>query len=83
MSYVKCWVTTYIFTKGIIEAECLVTPYGQYRVRFGETPYDDVLRGADVHWTKEAAVERAKERRRARLKALRAQIERIEAMRFE
>lgn len=81
----KIWITKYALTVGLFEVETKKEPDGGSAVYRREgAAYDEYVYGEGKQWTrtKEAAIARAEDLRKAKIKSLRKAIAKIEAMKF-
>ena len=83
----KVWITTDVLRKGIREREVFISSYWTDVVSWQETGarVDEYAFGEAKNWhrTRAGAIARAEEMRLARIEALKNELARLEALRFE
>ena len=77
----KVWITKYALTTGIIETEAEECGYDMIHVPGADVTHSYYHKeGKEWHRTKEAAITRAQEMRRAKISSLKKQIDKLEKM---
>lgn len=82
---VKIWVTKYALTKGIFETKAEVDPVeypGMATIRHGNS-WPEHYHGRDWHLDRLSALQQAERMRQAKIRSLRVQLAKYEAMKFE
>ena len=73
------WVTKYALTRGIIKTNARFCRHGTMAFRVSDdAAFDTYAHGNDWHWTRESAVARAEEMRKAKIASLKKQIASLE-----
>lgn len=82
----KVWVTKYALTIGIMELDAEATSQsGRLAVRRSRNSYPQYYYGEGKEWhrSKDAAIARANTMRAAKIKSVKKQLERLEALEFK
>jgi hypothetical protein len=77
---IKVWITRYALTDGIMEGEAQLCETSGGMIKFKGNYYHG--EHLDWHRTKESAITRAEERRKAKLASLKRQIAKLEKLDF-
>ena len=81
---IHVWVTKYALTKGIIEAEAIITSDDSVSIMdFNSELSMPWFYKGSWHRTKEDAVKRAEEMRKKKIESLKKQIEKLEKLKFD
>ena len=81
----KVWITKYALTQGIFEAEASECKGFDGMIEVANRYSYEFYHGEGKDWcrTKEYAISRAEEMRKKKISSLKAQIEKLENMKFE
>lgn len=77
------WVTKYALTKGIQEVEARLSEVAPTMILVGDYTRPTYFHGTEWHRDRASAVAKAEDMRRKKIASLKAQIKRLEGLKFE